>query len=152
MFAQFFRFGFVGVFNTAIDIVILNTLMSFTGITAGIFFSVFKGTSFLAATVNSYFMNKYWTFKDSNKKTVAEASQFLFVSVIGIIINIGVASLVVNFISPISFILKPANYLISFSGITLNNAQIWGNIAALTASFSSMFWNFFGYKLIVFKK
>ncbi|OGZ02084.1 MAG: hypothetical protein A2430_01390 [Candidatus Liptonbacteria bacterium RIFOXYC1_FULL_36_8] len=152
MFAQIFKFGFVGILNTAIDIAILNALMSFSGIKAGFFFSLFKGASFLAATINSYFMNKYWTFKDNDKKTVAEAGQFFIVSVLGLVINISVASFVVNFINPILFILKPFKYAISIFGINFDNAQIWGNIAALTASASSMFWNFFGYKLIVFKK
>jgi putative flippase GtrA len=130
------KFILVGALNTFVDLGILNILILISGISSGLFFSVFKGISFIVAVINSYFWNKYWTFK--KKESVApgkEFGQFLAVSVIGFGINVGIASLVVNLIGP-QFGLSE---------------KIWANIGAIAATLSGMTWNFLGYKFIVFK-
>ncbi len=130
------KFGLVGILNTLVDLGILNFLLWATDTTAGLGFSIFKGMSFTVAVVNSYFWNKFWTFK---KKETASASkeftQFFVVALIGFGINVGVASLVVNVIGP-QFGLSE---------------EIWANFGAMTAAFAGMAWNFLGYKFIVFK-
>lgn len=130
------KFVAVGVLNTLIDWGILAFLMLITGITTGLFYSIFKGISFLVAVINSYFWNKFWTFK---KKEVKEAGkeflQFLVVSLIGLGINVGIASLTVNIIAVPGGISPSA----------------WGIFGAVAATVFSMVWNFVGYKFIVFK-
>lgn len=134
---QFGKFVSVGFANTAVDYGILNLMMLLTGITSGVFYSVFKGVSFIFAASNSYLWNKFWTFKATEKKGVAKESlQFLTVTIIGSIINITVASLVVNLITPM-WGLSPT---------------LWANAGAVAGTVVGLMWNFFGYKFIVFKK
>jgi len=131
------KFATVGISNTLIDWGALNLQILLTGITAGLFYPVFKGVSFLIAIINSFLWNKFWTFKKIKvEKTGTEFLQFLIISAIGLVINVGIASLAVNLIGP-------------QAGIS---PKIWATVGALIATMFSMVWNFLGYKFIVFKK
>jgi len=131
------KFATVGISNTLIDWGALNLQILLTGITAGLFYPVFKGVSFLIAIINSFLWNKFWTFKKIKvEKTGTEFLQFLIISAIGLVINVGIASLAVNLIGP-------------QAGIS---PKIWATVGALIATMFSMIWNFLGYKFIVFKK
>lgn len=139
IFQQAVKFILVGILNTGIDLVVLNLLIFVSGISAGLGYSIFKGISFAVAVVNSYFLNKYWTFQKNvnvNREAGKEFISFFVASVIGFTINVGVASLVVNFIGP-------------QLGI---GSKIWANVGAIIATLTAMFWNFFAYKFIIFKK
>ena len=131
-FAQIVKFVLIGGFNTLIDFSVLNILLITTGITSGLGFSLFKGTSFLVAVLNSYFWNKRWTF--ASKKDVF--LQFFMISAVGFVLNVGAASFVVNIVTP-QFGLSE---------------QLWANIGAITGTLFVMTWNFLGYKFVVFKK
>lgn len=134
---QLGRFVLVGVLNTVIDFGILNLLIFTTGIFAGFWYWVFKIISSVSATTNSFFWNKFWTFgRRDTAKTAEEASRFLLVTILGILLNSCVAYSVVNFIHPMGGL----------------DAKQWANIGAMTATIVGFLWNFFGYKLIVFKK
>lgn len=140
-FRQFIKFGLVGVMNTLVDLIILNIETSITDIRDGSGYAVQKGVSFLAAVIFSYFVNKYWTFQDTSKEKEAKKfSQFVFVSIIGMIINVTTATLVVTYLK------APVNEIIPFSD------SLWVNIGALSGTAIGLFWNFVGYKLWVFKK
>jgi putative flippase GtrA len=128
---QFAKFFLVGGMNTLVDLGILNLLIFFSGISSGLVYSLFKGTSFLVATTNSYIWNKLWTFNSTKGKF----SQFLVVSAIGFVINVGIASLVVNLVGP-QFNLA---------------AKTWANVGAIMGSVIGLLWNFVGYKFVVFK-
>lgn len=136
------KFLQVGALNTFMDLGILNLLIAASGITAGIGFSVFKGFSFLLAITNSYFWNKHWTFRGKKEldqdfvEQGKEFAQFLSVGGIGFILNVGVASIVVNFITPQFGLSEKA----------------WPTVAALAGTFTVLTWNFLGYKLFVFRK
>lgn len=149
---QFIKFGLVGALNTAVDFGVLNILIWISGIAAGIGFSIFKTISFLAAVINSYVLNKYWTFGDRSRGTVRQAGEFIAVSLIGLVINVGAASLIVNGVEPIDSLINLAGSLLSLGGISMSEAQIWANIGTLSAIIISLVWNFFGYKFLVFKK
>ena len=137
---QFVRFGLIGGLNTGVDLVILNTLMFLAGVYEGTGYSFFKAISFCAAASFSYFMNKHWAFKDrTKKKQVQQFSQFFAVSVVGAIINVSVATIVVTYAKPIV-------------GTALINDALWGSVGALGGTAVGLIWNFFGYKLLVFKK
>lgn len=133
---QFAKFGAVGAFNSFLDWGILNLLIAATGIATGFGFSAFKGTSFVVASVSSYFWNKHWTFSAKNEASTAEVGKFATVTIIGFLLNIGIASLIVFTLTPKQLI-SPARL---------------ANIAALSATIISLVWNFIGYKFIVFKK
>lgn len=131
------KFFLVGTLNTFIDIGVLNLLIWFTEIGKGPIYSLFKTISFLVATTNSYFWNKFWTFeKKRGKTTPREFLKFLIFAAIGLGINVGVASLVVNIIGP-QFGL---------------NERIWsGAVGPVIAAFFAFVWNFLASKFIVFK-
>lgn len=130
------KFFLVGTLNTFIDLGILNILMLVSGIAAGIFFSVFKALSFLVATTNSYFWNKFWTFGKKEAPRPKEFFKFLVVTTIGLLINVSIASLVVNIVSP-QFGL---------------GEKIWATFGAIIAAFFAFVWNFLASKFIVFRQ
>lgn len=133
---QFSKFIIVGVINTAIDFGVLNILIFVTGRSSGIYYSVFKSISFSIAVINSYFMNKYWTFSSHDSAKAGEFAKFLIVNLIGLGINVGAASYIVNIIgAPIGI-----------------SPVLWANLGAISAVIVTLFWNFLGMKFLVFKK
>jgi len=134
---QFFKFTLVGSLNTFIDFGVLNFLMFIFQITFGWGYSIFKAISFSVAVINSYFWNKFWTFQKTETKAGGkEFSKFYLVTLIGFLINVGIASFIVNVIGP----------QFGFSKV------IWANIGAFIAVLCAFIWNFLGSKLLVFKK
>ncbi len=138
---QFSKFIIVGGVNTGIDFAVLNSLIFLTGFTSGWQIFVLNCISFSVAVVNSYYMNKRWTFKEAaaglaTKDSSVQFSQFFVVSLIGITIN----GLILTGIT---------TYIAAPFGLS---DQLWANFAKLVATGASLVWNFIGYKLFVFKK
>lgn len=134
---QFAKFFLVGVLNTFIDLGILNFLMWVFAVSSGISYSIFKALSFGCSVISSYFWNKSWTFKKNETKfSGQEFSRFCLISGISFLLNVSVASLLVNVLG-------------SQFGLS---QEIWANIGAIIAAFAAIFCNFIGYKFIVFKK
>lgn len=135
---QFAKFVIVGGINTGIDFLILNSLMYVTGITTGLELFALNSFSFSIAVVNSYFMNKRWTFQDKTKieQEPIKFSEFFIISIIGLIINGLVLTGITSYI-PVLFGLSTV---------------LWANIAKLMATGFSLIWNFIGYKFFVFKR
>lgn len=134
-FYQFSKFASVGSLNFFIDVGILNLLMGVLGVYSGVLFILFKTLASIVAALNSFFWNKYWTFRTHGRPTIKEAAEFYGVSIVGGIINIAVASFIVNATQ------RPEAV----------SAPLWANIAAVTAIGASFLWNFFGYKNFVFR-
>lgn len=132
---QFYRFVLVGVFNTLLDLAVLNGLIVLTATATGTHFSLFKAVSFAVAVANSYIWNKFWTFRKKKGGGIAEFGQFIAVSLVGLGVNVAAASLVVNAIEPPGG-LPP---------------QLWANVGAMVAIGFSTIWNFIGYKFVVFR-
>ena len=132
---QIAKFIVVGGLNTFLDFAILNFLIASSGIASGFGFSFFKGISFLVAVINSYFWNKHWTF-ETKTNGGTEFIQFAVVSTIGLFINVGIASFIVNAVGPVGNI----------------TPVIWANTATLIAVAGSQIWNFLSYKFVVFRK
>lgn len=132
---QFMRFGIVGVFNTILDLAILNLLVYLFTVKDPMVFAFCKGASFFIALINSYFMNKYFTFAKKQRST-KEFYLFIIVSLVGLIINIGISSLLFYLLGLYPYIFSV--YLI---------ATVSGIIGALF----SMITNYISYSYFVFK-
>lgn len=134
---QLAKFVLVGALNTFVDLGVLNLLMFVFSVSIGWLYSIFKAISFTCSVVHSYFWNKFWTY--GKKETGVEAKElgkFFLIAGIGFILNVGIASFVVNIIGP------------QF-GLSV---KIWANIGAIIATVCVFMWNFLGYKFLVFKK
>lgn len=131
------KFSLIGVLATSVDLGILNLLIQIFKIDEGLPYSIFKGISFIIATCSKYLGDKFWAFEKMERRGMEkEFGQFLLVTLLGLIINVGVASLVIN-VFGVQF------------GLT---KKIWANIGGIIAAFVTAIWNFIGYKFIVFKK
>ncbi|MDD4201763.1 MAG: GtrA family protein [Candidatus Paceibacterota bacterium] len=138
IFYQGGKFLLVGALNTFVDFGVLNFLMFSTSIFSGAGYSFFKALSFFCSVVNSYFWNKFWTFeqKETGVIKTSEFGKFAGIAGIGFALNVAIASFVVNAIGP------------QF-GVS---EELWSNFGAFIAILCVFLWNFFGYKLFVFKK
>lgn len=154
---QFIKCSAVGASNTLIDLAVLNLLIFLTGVKTGIYVAVFAGISFIAADVNSFLLNKFWTFKDRKKNSQELMKQiivFLLVSLTGLAINIFVVNLIVNIAGLQYGMINKLFVIINNTGLRWNIdkiAWVWANIGKFCAVFLTIVWNFTGYKLIVFK-
>ena len=136
--SQIIKYVFVGSLNTGIDFAVLNLLMWLTAIYLGGWIILLNAIAFSVAIINSYFLNKYWTFKDkgTDENKVKEFSKFVSITLVGMILNTTVVYLITTFTSPIMGI----------------SPEIWANLAKVIATAVSLVWNFLGYKFIIFKK
>jgi len=133
---QFSKYALVGFSNLTIDFGVLNILIYLTDRDKGIYFTVFKTISFSFALINSYIWNRFWSFE--NRDVSKAGKQFItFVSVAlgGLLINVALASFIVNSIHVDSV-----------------SSRIWANIGAIISGFAVIGWNFTGYKFVVFRK
>lgn len=136
---QLAKFVSVGALNTFIDLGILNLLILISGIAQpkGGIYVLFKFLSFSAAATNSYFWNKWWTFEKGRQLKGKEFINFYLVTGVGMFINVGVASFLVNI----------TGALFGFQ------EQIWaGVIAPFMGVLIGFIWNFLAYKFFIFKK
>lgn len=133
---QFAKFVEIGILNTFVDMGVLNLLTGLTGITSGLYLIPMNATSFLVAVTNSYYWNKFWTFKRGMKMVKKEFLSFVVISAIGLGINTGVVFLGTTIFLPLANL----------------SAGAWLNLVKIFATLIVMFWNFLGYKFIVFKK
>ncbi len=134
---QLAKFALIGVIATLVDLGILAFLVHFFGIDSGNWYLIFKAASFIVATCSKYLGDKLWAFEKKETKGVAgEFIKFFIVTLGGLLINVGIASFVVNTAGP-QFGIKP---------------ELWANIGGIVAAFGTVAWNFVGYKFLVFKK
>lgn len=130
---KFIRFAIVGVINTAVDLGILNILIGIFGLTQHFSFSLHKSVSFVCALLNSYFMNKSFTFemKENSKKTFY---LFVFYSLIGFVVNVASSSFIF--------------YLLSVGQI---NTHIVASVSGLVGTAFGLLVNYICYNFLVFK-
>ncbi len=132
---QFAKFAAVGALNTFIDVGVLNAEILLSGLPGGgMYYPALKGISFLAGTTNSFFWNKYWTFKARETRSVSQTVKFYVFATVGFALNVGMATFVVG--------LRPGSV----------RPNLWANVGALAGVAASFLWDFFSYKYIVFKK
>ncbi len=137
-FVQFGKYAAIGFTNAAVDFGVLYLLIAYSGRSSGVWFTMFKAVSFSVAIIHSYLWNKFWAFEA--RETSANGREFItFVSVAlaALIVNVGVASFVVNGIGGPYFGLDD---------------RAWAGFGAVVGSACSLIFSFLGFKFVVFKK
>jgi len=121
---QFVKFGIVGVSSTIIDWGI------YLGLTRllGFFYLDAKVISFLFSVINSYILNRSWTFRSTDPKKLHQFGKFLVVAAVGLGLNALIMYLVVS------------------------KLHLHDIIGLIFASAIVMFWNFLINKFWTFKE
>lgn len=128
------RFGAVGVLNTLIDFGTLNLLMAVFGAAGGAPLVLCNAAAFLLASLNSYFLNKNWTFAQRSSASLRQYLVFLALSVGGLTINSLVLYLIVS----------------GFARPAWLSPTLWVNVAKAGATAGSMTWNYLAFRYVVF--
>lgn len=132
---QLAKFVLIGAIFALFDLTILNGLMIWLGITKGLGYSIIVAISFIIATSVKYIGNKFWAFEKAGGKVGAEFGKFFVITLVSGVIQITIASFVVNTIDPMF-------------GMT---DVVWANVGKILGIIIASAWNFLGYKFIVFK-
>lgn len=98
------RFGCVGCLNTIFDFGIFSILNSLFGVN----YIISQILSYSSGTLNSFVLNKFWTFNDTktNKKTTKEMVQFMVVNSASLGVSLIGLSILMNNSSMNSFFAK----------------------------------------------
>lgn len=130
---QFIRFSLVGVLNTLIDIVAFNLFMLCFPARDVALLVVYNSLAYALGALNSYTLNKYWTFQRRQDATGREVMRFVIVSVCGILCNNLMFWLVAGIAHP-----------------SIGNIALWANIAKVIAISGTMTLSYLGMRLWVF--
>ena len=122
---QFVKFGLVGILNTAVDFGIFTFLNYLIG---EHYYRISQIISYSCAVLNSYYLNKSWTFQAGRRFNLIEMLKFLTIN----LISLGVS---IFFLT-----LFHEKYQIGI---------LWSKVGA---TFFSVIINFFGNKYWVFNK
>jgi len=110
MLKQFVKFALVGVLNTAIHYGVFYSLYEFVGL----YYVLASGIGFCLAVTNSYFFNKFWTFKRRGSDVRREFVKFFIVNCLTLSINLGSMAILVEL-----FAMHPPVAQLVTIGITL---------------------------------
>jgi putative flippase GtrA len=110
MLTQFIKFSLVGVLNTAIHYGVFYSLYEFVGL----YYVLASGIGFCLAVTNSYFCNKFWTFKRRGSDVRREFMKFFIVNCLTLSINLGSMAILVEL-----FAMHPPVAQLVTIGITL---------------------------------
>src|SRR5439155_18007388 len=113
---QLLRFSLVGGLNTLVDLLILNGLLWLFPTTSTLSLLSYSALAFSLGAVNSFLLNKYWTFGSRQKVTRGELARFTLTTLCGI----GWSS---NILWLASTLLHPM----------LHNATVWANASKVLA-------------------
>lgn len=88
---QFVKYGLVGASNTIVQFVVYSV-----GVTIGIDYLVALVIGYLAGAVNSYILNRHWTFRAGHVAHTTAGSRFALVTGCAIAANLGLLYLLVH--------------------------------------------------------
>ncbi len=104
-FWQLARFSLVGCMNTVVDLLFLNTLLLLFPTTSPFMLLGFNALAYSMGAVNSFFLNKYWTFGRKHRTTRGELGRFGITTLCGIALSSCIIWLASDVLHP--FLLNP---------------------------------------------
>jgi len=85
---QLFKFAAVGCVNTLIDWSVYFVILKIFPAESAVFYAFAKGFSYFCGIINSFFLNRFWTFKDSLRENEGSRfAKFLLVNLVGLGFN-----------------------------------------------------------------
>ncbi len=115
-FIQFLRYCVVGGLNTVIDIGMLNILLwRFPTHTVQVLV-VYSAVAYSCGAISSFFLNKYWTFRRTQRATIRELVRFAISIVLEILYSSALVWLAGQALQPL-----------------IANPTVWGNASKLVA-------------------
>jgi len=78
------RFGLVGGLNTLVDLLILNFLLLLFPTTSTPMILAYSALAYSVGAVNSFLLNKYWTFTFRQRTTRSEVVRFIATTLVGL--------------------------------------------------------------------
>jgi putative flippase GtrA len=130
---QALRFCLVGGLNTLLDLLILNGLLWLFPTTSSLVLLVFNAVAYSFGAVNSFVLNKYWTFERRQRTTPRELGRFALTTLVGIAWSSGILWLASNMLHPL-----------------LINPTLWANASKVFAIGGTTIISFLGMRLWVF--
>jgi putative flippase GtrA len=127
------RFALIGGFNTLLDLLVLNGLLWLFPTSNTLQILLYTVLAFSAGAVNSFLLNKYWTFQHRQPTTWAEVARFATTTLFSLVWNCA-------FIWLASAVPHPF----------ITNTVIWTNVSRVAAIASGSLLSFLGMRLWVF--
>ena len=132
-FWQIVRFGIVGTLNTTIDVLTLNILLwRFPTHDANLLL-LYNSIAYTLGALNSFGLNKYWTFKRRQAITGGELVRFAIVNFAGFLCNDSIIWITARILHPL-----------------IASNLLWANTSKLTALSGTMIVSYLGMRLWVF--
>ena len=132
-FRQILRFVLTGGLNTLADLLILNGLLWLFPTSSSGMLLAYNSLAYSIGTINSFLLNKYWTFGQKRGTTRAELARFALITLCGI----AWSSLILWLVSHVLHSL-------------LFNPTIWANASKLVAIGGTALISYLGMRLWVF--
>jgi putative flippase GtrA len=132
-FGQLVRFGLVGGVNTAIDLLTFNGLLWLFPTSNLLVSLLFNTLAYSVGAINSFLLNKYWTFQRRQRITAREVSRFVITTLLGIGCN--------------DLLLWSANSLLS---PLIAYSRFWVNASKIIALVGTVLISYLGMRLWVF--
>ncbi len=127
------RFGLVGGLNTLVDLLILNALLWLFPTTSTLMLLVYSSLAYSLGAVNSFLLNKYWTFASRQQVSRGELACFTLTTLCGIGWSSAILWLASTFLHPF-----------------LVNATVWANASKVVAIAGTALISYLGMRLWVF--
>ena len=121
---QFLKFSLIGLANTGLQYIVFLVLYRLFGV----YYLAASAIGYCVGMVNSFVLNKFWTFQSLKSRSGIEFMKFTMVNGVALLINLGVLEILVS-----GFRIRPEH----------------GQVVAI--GFSTVA-NFFGNKLWTFRK
>ena len=130
---QFVRFGLVGCLNTTIDLLVLNCLLWLWPGQNIARLLLFNTIAYTCGALNSFALNKYWTFRRAGHPKAREVTRFLLMTLAAIGCNDLILWFMGNFLHPAHL-----------------NAALWTNSSKVAAIGGTILVSYLGMRLWVF--
>jgi putative flippase GtrA len=133
--AQVVRFCLVGGLNTVLDLLLFNCLLWLFPTNNPLNLVVYNSLAYAFGGINSFVLNKYWTFNHRENIAPGEVARFIITTLVGICVN--------------DLMLWLFSNMIHLQDV---NPTLWANVSKIIAIFGTFLISYSGMRLWVFSK